>query len=163
MGSDSLARPRSVSSSSIRALLDKKEVSAVDDTPQEPGGTLLERSDPLPRPGDTYKAASRHAAEPQLALHFILKDFSYEGFSYGDFERVRLVPGERPGSGLVLVLRFNGSVVTEVTIEGRHLHPLYHWIARGLISWVWEHPGAADFLDEAVPVVRKISIAEVLR
>lgn len=160
--SDNLTRTRLVSPSNIRAMLDKGQAGKDDETP-EGGGSLAEKADPLPRPGDAYRANARHGNKPEMTLHFISKDFAYEGFSYADFERVRLVPGDKPGSGPVLILRFNGSVVTDVRIEGRHLHSLYHWIGLHGVSWVWEHPGKADFAEDAEPVITKLSFHPVER
>lgn len=161
---DNLARPRSISPSSIRALLDKGKPESEAETREvgsrELEGPAVERTDPLPRPGEPYRMHARHGNKPELTLHFVLKDFAYEGFSYADCERVRLVPGDKPGSGPVLLLRFNGSVVTDVRIEGRHLHSLYHWIGLHQVAWVWEYPGKAEFADEAEPIIRKITIEE---
>jgi hypothetical protein len=114
-------------------------------------------------PGIAYKASGRTGNKPDLTIHFVLKDYSYEGFSYADFERVRLVPGKNPGSGPVLIVRFSGSVVTEVTIEGRHLHPLYHSLGLHRLPWVWEHPSPADFADKDATVISKITIDAIDR
>src|SRR5438270_13726862 len=80
-------------------------------TPEKPG--------PLARPGEAYRVHGRHGNKPDLTLHFVTKEFGYEGFSYANLDRVRLVPGKKPGSGPVMILRFGD---TEVTLEGRHLH-----------------------------------------
>jgi hypothetical protein len=122
-----------------------------------------DKVDPLPRPGDAYKVAGWHGNKPDLTIHFVLKDYSYEGFSYADFERVRLVASKKAGSGPVLIVRFSGSVVTEVTIEGRHLHGLYHWIGLHRLPWVWEHPSPADFTDEKAAVISRITIDAIDR
>ena len=122
-----------------------------------------DKVDPLPRPGDRYKAAGRHGNKPDLTIHFVMKDYSYEGFSYADLERVRLVPSEKPGGSPVLVLRFNGSVITEVKIEGRHLHGLYHWIGLHRLPWVWEHPSPADFADRDGTLISRITPREIDR
>lgn len=162
---DSLVRPRSVSSSTIRALIEKgrpgSEAETREGESRESDGLAAERSDPLPRPGEPYRMHARHSNKPEMTLHFVLKDFSYEGFAYADIERVRLVPGEKPGSGPVLIVRFSGGV--EVWSEGRHLHSLYHWIGLHGVSWVWEHPGPTDFIDKAEPIIRKITIKEPQR
>ncbi len=63
----------------------------------------------------------------------------------------------------MLVIRFNGSVVTDVMIEGRHLQSLYNWIGLHLVAWVWEHPRHAEFADEAATVINKISFNEIKR
>ena len=72
--------------------------------------------------------------------------------------RVRLVPGEKPGSGPVLILRFGD---TEVTLEGRHLHSLYNWIGLHRVPWVWEHPSPAEFADEKATLISRITINHV--
>lgn len=161
---DSMTRPRAVPPSSIRALVERGQQAAASQA-ETPGqdGTISERDDPLPRPGDAYRVHSRHGNKPELTMHFVLKGFAYEGFSYADFERVRLVPGDKPGGGPVLIVRFSGSVVTDVRIEGRHLHSLYHWIGLHGVSWVWEHPGHADFADEAEPIIKRITFQEAQR
>lgn len=159
---DNLTRTRLVSPSNIRAMLDKGQAANDVETPEE-GGSSVEKTDPLPRPGDEYRANARHGNKPEMTLHFVTKDYAYEGFSYADFERVRLVPGDKPGSGPVLIVRFNGSVVTDVRIEGRHLNSLYHWIGLHGVSWVWEYPGKAEFADETVPVISRITLNQVER
>src|SRR5487761_2116449 len=121
---DNLARTRPVSPSGIRAMLDKGQNATTEAEATEGNGPLVEKADPLPRPGDDYRANARHGNKPEMTLHFVTRDFAYEGFSYADFERVRLVPGDKPGSGPVLILRFNGSEITDVMVEGRHLHSL---------------------------------------
>ena len=164
---DSSIRSR-ISSSIIRSQIQ----GAIDTVPKSEASAAVvpdaalpdsDKVDPLPRPGDAYRAAGRHGNKPDLTIHFVMKDYSYEGFSYADLERVRLVPSEKPGSGPVLVLRFNGSVVTEAKIEGRLLHSLYHWIGLHRLPWVWEHPSPADFSDEKASVISRITFRQVER
>jgi hypothetical protein len=124
---------------------------------------LPDKVDPLPKPGDAYKVHGRHGNKPDLTIHFVLKDYSYEGFSYATFERVRLVPKEKPGTAPVLIVRFHGSVITEAVIEGRHLDSLYHWIGLHKLPWVWEHPEPARFADENAMLVSRITFRQVER
>jgi hypothetical protein len=119
------------------------------------------RIDPLPKPGDDYKAHARPATGDQPTLFFIPRGFLPDGFSYADFERVRMVPAEKVGGGPVLVVRFNGSVVTDVRIEGRHLHSLCHLIGLRIMQWVWELPAGADFKDDRATVITSITYREV--
>ena len=125
-------------------------------------GIDTDKVDPLPKPGDAYKVHGRRGNKPDLTLDFVLKDYSYEGFSYATFERVRLVV-EKPGGSPVLVVRFHGSVVTEAVIEGRHLDSLYHGIGRHKLPWIWEHPDPARFADETAMLVSRISFRQVER
>jgi hypothetical protein len=161
---DSATRSR-FSPSSIRSQI-QNPIDTIP-TPEAPAAVLeassSDKVDPLPRPGDGYQVAGRHGNKPDLTIHFVLKDYSYEGFSYADCERVRLVTSEKPGSGPVLVLRFNGSVITEVVIEGRHLHALYHWIGLHRLPWVWEHPSPAHFSDQNAAIISRITISEIER
>lgn len=152
------------SPSSIRSKVHKEAEPAPETgTPEAGLDRASDKVDPLPKPGDPYKVAGRHGNKPDLTIHFVTKNFTYEGFSYADFERVRLLPAEKPGGGPVLIVRFNGSVVTEVKIEGRHLHSLYHWIGLHRLPWVWEHPSPANFTDEKSAVVSRITIDAIDR
>jgi hypothetical protein len=119
------------------------------------------RIDPLPRPGDDYKAHARPSTRDQPTLFFIPRGFLPDGFSYADFERVRMEPASKVGGGPVLVVRFNGSVVTDVRIEGRHLHSLCHLIGLRLMQWVWELPAGADFKDDMATVITSITYREL--
>ena len=119
-----------------------------------------EQTDPLPRPGSAYKPHGRPANKAQATLYFVTKGHVFEGFSYAYLERIRLLPSTTPGGSLVLVVRFAGSVVTEVTIEGRNLHALCNLIGLHLLPWVWEMPGRADRQDDAAVVVSKITVGE---
>jgi hypothetical protein len=166
---DSLTRSR-FSPSGIRAQLKKDfEPARAEPTPKDEqpeadaGAATPDKVDPLPRPGDAYRGHGRHGNKPELTLHFVMKDYAYEGFSYADCERVRLVRSEKPGGGPVLIVRFNCSVITEVRIEGRHLHGLYNWIGLHRVPWVWEHPSPAEFADEKAMLISRITISHVER
>ena len=125
-----------------------------------PATVQPEQADPLPRPGGAYKPHSRPANKAQATLYFVTRGHAFEGFSYASLERIRLLPQETPGGSLVLVLRFSGSVATEVTVEGRNLHSLCNLVGMHLMPWVWEMPGRADRHDEAATVVTKITVGE---
>jgi hypothetical protein len=160
---DSLARSR-FSPSSIRSQIQKEtEPAAKAEAPAAAEVATGDKVDPLPRPGDPYKVAGRHGNKPDVSIHFVTKDYAYEGFSYGDCERVRLLPAEKPGGGPVLIVRFNGSVITEAVIEGRHLHALYHSIGLHRLPWVWEHPSPAQFTDANAAVISRITFRQVER
>jgi hypothetical protein len=175
MEGDTLARSSRFSPSTIRAQL-KQQFEPARPTkepppppPEEPGAddaaaatdtATPEKPDPLPRPGDAYKVHGRHGNKPDVTIHFVTKDCSYEGFSYAELQRMRLVPGKKPGSGPVMILRFGD---TEVTLEGRHLPYLYNWIGLHRVPWVWEHPSPADFVDEKAMLISRITIDHVER
>ena len=160
MGVDNLAS-NPYSPSRIRNRGQSEILLATNEQTPEAGGP--DKVDPLPRPGDPYKVHGWRGNKPDLTIHFVTKDYTYEGFSYGDFERVRLVPSEKPNGGPVLVIRFSGSTITDVKIEGRHLHGLYNWIGLHRLPWIAEHPSPADFADQNAMLVSRISFNEVER
>ena len=127
----------------------------------EPAGQEpAKKFDPLPQPGEPYRACARFGdrlQEEQKLLHFVLKDGTLEGFAYSDLRRVRLVQGDHPGASPVLILRFVEAAITDVEIRGRHLRNIHHYISLGVMPWVWEFPGN-DFEDEKMPVITRISI-----
>lgn len=169
---DNLVDLRAVSPSSIRAQLRRQFEPArpqKEPPPSPPpeeleaeAGSAMdavtpEKPDPLPRPGDAYRVHGRHGNKPELTLHFVTRDYGYEGFSYADLRRVRLLTSSKPGTGPVMVLRFGD---TEVRLEGRHLHALYNSIGLHRVPWVWEHPSAADFPDDKATLVSRVTISE---
>jgi hypothetical protein len=125
---------------------------------------LGERTDPLPRPGDDYRPHARKNNKPEVTLTFVDKDGCYEGFSYSNYERVRLVPSDKPEKGLMLVVRFAGSRTIEVVVEGQQLHGIYNMIQDNVLPWIWERPGNPTFRrdDPSVgTVITGITIKEV--
>jgi hypothetical protein len=158
---DSLVRPRSFSPSSIRSQLQNP----IEPAPKAENPTMgldgeADRIDPMPRPGDAYKAHGRPGNKPDLSIYFVTRDFAYRGFSYGVFGEVLLLPGDKPGSSPVLTVRFN-YVATEVVIEGRNLHAIFNGIMLHRMPWVWEHPSPKDFRDENATVISKITFRKL--
>src|SRR4051795_10724145 len=50
------------------------------------------KSDPLPRPGDAYRACARflnRLSVEQKLLHFVTRNFACEGYAYSDLRRLR--------------------------------------------------------------------------
>ena len=68
-----------------------------------------------------------------------------------------MVEPAEPGGSPVLMLRFNGSVVTEVRIEGRKMLGLCDMIGRHLVHWVRQHPGGKD--DGRAVLIPRITFA----
>lgn len=124
------------------------------------------KSDPLPRPGDSYRPHARFlnrlVTDPRM-IHFVMRDFTCEGFSYGDLRRVSWRMAGGPGGGMVLVLRFVEAVITEVTITGRHLDDLRYWISEGSMPWIWEQPAGFKIKNDAATVITGIAIQEIER
>ncbi len=135
------------------------------DADAEPEETPLspEELAPLPQSGDAYVAHSRPASRPLATIFFLPKGGLPDGFSYASFERVRMVEAEQPGASPALLVRFNGSVVYEVVIEGRNLLGLCNQLGRHVIHWVREHPTGRDDGDDRAVFIRRIVIREVER
>jgi len=121
------------------------------------------KSDPLPKPGDPYQAHARFLnrlpSEPRL-IHFVMGDFTYEGFCYSDLRRLRWLPAAAPGQGPVLLLRFIEAVTTDVALEGRRIEDVHYWISEGVMSWVWEKPPGFEVKDDAATVITRITITQ---
>jgi len=131
--------------------------------PAPPDDTLVspEELAPLPQTGDAYEAHSRVAGRPLATVFFLSKSGLPDGFCYAGFERVRMIETDRAGAGPALLVRFNGSVVYEVLIEGRNLLTLCSQIGRQVIHWVREHPTGRD--DGGPVFIRRITIREIER
>jgi hypothetical protein len=122
------------------------------------------KSDPLPKPGERYRPyaafLNRLSSDPEF-IHFVHNGFTYDGYSYHDLRRVRLVPSKVPGEGPLLVLRFIEAVVTEVTIAGRNLDDLYYYIYEKMMPWVWEQPQGFKAADDRATVITSINFNEL--
>lgn len=118
------------------------------------------KSDPLPRPGDAYRACARflnRLSTEQRLIHFVDKDGWAEGFAYSDLRRVRWIKGDDPASGPVLVLRFIEAVITDVRVEGRNLEDIHYWISEGVMPWIWEQPAGFKTRDDRAVVITRIT------
>ncbi len=160
---DSATRPRSFAPSSILERPHPVYDAAANATAADADAPLLDKTDPLPGPGDAYRAHGRVCNKRDVTIDFVLKDFTREGFSYADYERVRLAAAATPGGGDVMTVRFHGSTVTDVVIEGRNLDALYHHIGRHRMPWLWEHPSPARFTDANATIITRITFQEVER
>ena len=122
------------------------------------------KSDPLPRPGDAYRAHARFLNRlhvDQRLIHFVDKDCWCEGYAYSDLRRVRWAKPVGEGSGPVLELRFVESVITDVRIEGRNLEDVHHWISEGTMPWIWEQPTGFKTRDDNAVIITRITFKEV--
>ena len=122
------------------------------------------KSDPLPKPGDAYRAHARflnRLSSDQKLIHFVDKDCWCEGYAYSDLRRVRWVKGDNPAGGPVLELRFVEAEITEVRVEGRNLEDIHHWISEGAMPWVWEQPPGFKSRDDNAVVITRITFHPV--
>ena len=107
--------------------------------------------DPLPQAGSPYVAYARPGNKPEMVLHVMLKDGFSKGYAWSNFDSVDTAPGDKPGSGPVLVVRFAGLVPTELRISGSNLGKLHACIGRQRIAWIREQPSARGFDGVAAP------------
>jgi hypothetical protein len=133
--------------------------------PTTPNDSLIsvEELSPLPQAEDAYEAHSRIQSRPQATIFFLPKSQLPDGFSYATLERVRLVEGTKAGESPYLLLRFNGSVVCEVRIDGRNLLGLCNLIGRHAILWIREHPTGRDDGNDRAVFIRRITPREIER
>jgi hypothetical protein len=125
--------------------------------------TPAKKSDPLPQPGDPYRAHARFlnrlAADTPI-IYFVMGDFTREGFRYSDLRRLRWRHGSKPGQGPSLLLRFVEAEITDVTIEGMNLLDIEHWIGLGVMPWVWEKPPGFKVQESNAAFITRITISE---
>ena len=122
------------------------------------------KSDPLPKPGDSYRPHARfmnRLGSDQKFIHFVHGDFICDGFTYHDLRRVRLLPPDQPGQIPTLVLRFIEAAITEVTIAGRNLDDLHYYISEGSMPWVWEQPKGFKPAHDLATVITSITFREL--
>lgn len=131
---------------------------------QPPGGE--EDTERFPQAGDPYephsafssrlKNRNRRSVGPRM-LHFLDEQCWSIGFSYGDLRQMSWKPGDKPGDGPQLVLRFIESKITDVVIQGRNLEEMRHGISEGHILWVRTLPASGiQVLADGDPVITAI-------
>jgi hypothetical protein len=135
----------------------KEEPEAAHETmPESP-----EQHTSLPAPGSPYhEAYLRIGNRPLSTIFFLTEGDLPHGFAYHNLEEVWMAEPKKPGASPDLMVRFNGSVVKEVRIEGRNLLPLCEWIGRHLILWLRTHPTGTDDRAGAV-FIKRITITKV--
>jgi hypothetical protein len=119
------------------------------------------KSDPLPKPGDAYRAHARflnRLSVEQRLIHFVDRECWYEAFAYSDLRRVRWLPPVDEGGGPVLELRFVEAETTNVRIEGRNLEDIEYWIGEGTMPWVWEQPRGFKTRDDKAVVITRLTL-----
>jgi hypothetical protein len=122
------------------------------------------KSDPLPKPGDPYRACAQflnRLATEQRLIHFVDRHCFSKGFSYHDLRSIDWRDSDDPGSGPVLVLRFIAAAITEVEIHGRNLDDIRYYIGEGLMPWVWEQPERLKNKELNVVVIDRILFTEI--
>jgi hypothetical protein len=104
-----------------------------------------------------YRAFGNPSNKPLPRVHFFLKDRAVRVGMYTDLDSF---PEYRPATGQAgdtLILCFKSRVITEVTIEGRHLWPLFDYLSLQRMPWMREMAAERDFEAEATPVIHRIA------
>ena len=111
----------------------------------------------LPESGGQYQACARAANKELTAVHFLLKDRSIRTNQYCHLDSdARYLPMDETGRGSSITLRFTGTIVTDVKIEGRNLRLLYDHLTQHRMPWLSELPDNRDFEPETDPVINRI-------
>lgn len=116
-------------------------------------GDHEENDSALPSPHDNQlQAYGRPVHRPLYAIHFIDPDGTVRTFQY-----IHLDSDSCYASGQI-VLRFSGSKIVNVMIDGRNLWELYDYIHQHRMPWV--RAAARDFARDQIPIVTRIAIVE---
>jgi hypothetical protein len=157
-------KPRSLSpseiiSDTVRAAAPQPEIKQV--VPDPDYQPPAKKSDPLPKPGDDYRAHARflnRLAEEQRFIYFVTSDFVCEGFAYSDLRRVRWLPPADDGGSPVIELRFVEAAITDVQIEGRNMDDILYWIGEGVMPWLWAEPDGFKAKNDGLPVITRFNV-----
>ncbi len=99
---------------------------------------------------------------PQERLFLVFRDPNqYLILRYGELESISSVPGVE--SNRAVMLRFSGSAVRDVRIDGRRLLDLVRHLRWHHVSVITETPWKVDNRDDGVVSVSRISVKEVRR
>ena len=109
-------------------------------------------------PGEKYQAFWPPSDVPLPMITFVLQDGSRESFCYVDLSRVRFLNPEQPGQGPVLVLRFLGTEIIDVTVKGRGLQRMYDPVVEHRIAMMSVFNGRFDTLGDGVTVINSITL-----
>jgi hypothetical protein len=114
----------------------------------------------LPALNAPYSAHARSAAKPVYTLHCLLGAEGCRSFGYVQLDSNSIFRAEKEGQ--IIVLRFVGSKIWEITISGLNLWKLYDGIHRHVIPWVRKSDrGFATADGEAI--ITGIQIKEIER
>jgi hypothetical protein len=126
---------------------------------------LAKKADPLPETAQEryrpHAAFLNRLQSEQRTFYCVYGDCTFEGFPYAHYDGIRFERAASPGGGMVLVVRFSGSVVKEVRIEGRNLRFMAVCIGMGVMPWIWELPPGQKVAADGATVVSRLTITEI--
>jgi hypothetical protein len=129
---------------------------------------LAKKSDPMPvSPAERYRPHAdflNRLKTPERTFYCVFRDCTNQGFPYAHFDGIRLERSKTAGGGLVLVVRFNGSEIEEVWIEGRNLRFIEIGVGMGIMPWIWELPeGRKDDFGDHATVITRLTVLKIER
>jgi hypothetical protein len=111
------------------------------------------------KPGISYRAFEATDG-PQMHLFLVFRDPNqYLILRYAELESISSVPGA--DSNRSVMVRFSGSVVRDVRIDGWRLLDLVRHLRWHHVSVVEESPWKWGHRDDSVAIVTRISVREV--
>lgn len=122
---------------------------------------LFGRAMAAQRPRKEYRPCCPAAdGMPAARLFLVFRNNDYLVLNYDDLESIGNPPGVPPND--VAMLRFRGSVVREVRIEGKRLLDVVDYLWKRLTTKIEETPnGWIGRMDGSTAVVTRISVREI--
>jgi hypothetical protein len=127
---------------------------------------LAKKSDPKPEsPQEPYRAHAsflNRLKTQERTFYCVFRDCTYRGFAYAHYDGIRLEKSARPGGGLDIVVRFHGSEIEDIRLEGGPLRFVADCIGLGIMPWVWELPDGQTPAEGAT-VITRITVTKIER
>jgi hypothetical protein len=115
----------------------------------------------LPDAQSPYQAFSRVASKAVYTLHCCLGKGGCRSFQYKDLDSDSVFKIEPTGH--VIVIRFEGTSTTELTIRGRNLWKLYDYLHQHRMPWIMKADRDFPDGDDKQPIITGIAIERVER
>ena len=115
----------------------------------------------LPALNAPYQAHARASAKPVYTLHCLLGAEGCRSFGYVQLDSNSIFRAEKEGQ--IIVLRFVGSKIWEITINGLNLWKLYDGIHRHVIPWVRKSDRGFAAGADGEAIISGIQIKEIDR
>ena len=114
------------------------------------------------QPGKGYRAFELSDTPEEVHLFLVYRDPNrYLILRYAELESIAPVPGVE--SNRAVMLRFGGSTMRDVLIEGRRLLDLVRHLRWHQVAYIEETPWTSDNRDDRVVSIARITVKEVRR
>lgn len=115
----------------------------------------------LPAPGSPYLAHARAANKPVYSLHCLLGAEGCRSFEY--VQKDSNSEFRAADQGQIILLRFAGTKIWEVTIGGLNLWRLYDLIGQHRMPWIRQSDRGFAAGKDGEPLIQVIQIKEIER